>query len=94
MRLLVKTSSPATGLRLGPDGSRAPLPMRPLMPAVDAQARGMGAAPGAAWHLTAELDSRSSPWDLCHALVRDGLALDGGGGIVFAEPDLGTALHP
>lgn len=52
---------------------------------------GQGVAPTSAWHIVEPefaLESMN-PWDVCHALVSDGLALDTGKvRAEFAEPDL------
>lgn len=82
MRLLVKANPAATQARLGIGGSPA-LALSPLMPAIDAARAGPEA-----WHATAPIDERANPWDLCHALVRDGLGFAGGGDVAIAEPDL------
>ncbi len=89
MRLMLKTSSAARAFRLGAGGPRPQVQLRPLMPNLAAAATPALAAAGAAptWQVSEEIDERFNPWDLCHALVRQGLGM-GEGGVEFAEPDL------
>lgn len=63
------------------------------IPTPAAAVGGMAAAEGAPsgdWHL---LEANvpvetASPWDICHALVSQGMGIDGTGVVTFAEPDL------
>lgn len=91
MRLLIKSSAAAPGLRLGTAKGKPILGLRRLMPAVDAAsaaASGLGATEsGQAWHVTEDIDEKTNPWDLCHALMRDGLGVGPGDRVTFAEPD-------
>lgn len=90
MRLLVKANHTATSLRIGLGGARTPITLRPLMPSIDMAGSPKFAAAGkrAAWHVTESLDPRGNPWDVCHALVRDGLGIGPGDEVAIAEPDL------
>lgn len=61
----------------------------PPTPAFDGQAVAED-APATAWHLlrAARADVDANSWDVCHALLRDGLGIAGAENIAFAEPDL------
>ncbi|HEY0836997.1 MAG TPA: S8 family serine peptidase [Azospirillum sp.] len=60
----------------------------PTPPSGDQAFTGDSAA--TAWHLlrAARADVDANAWDVCYALLRDGLGIAGAGGIAFAEPDL------
>ena len=81
MRLLVKANPAATQARLGVGTGPAQM-LSPLMPSIDA-----ARAEPLAWHVSAPVDPRANPWDLCHALLRQGLGF-AGGEVALAEPDL------
>lgn len=92
MRFLIQTRTGAKRLRLQGFAARPiDLALRPLMPATAAiAARKMGFAAGAAptWHITGDLPAETNGWDVCHALLRDGLGFGEGGDITSAEPDI------
>ena len=81
MRLLVKANPAATQARLGVGAGPAQM-LSPLMPSIDA-----ARAEPLAWHVSAPVDPRANPWDLCHGLLRQGLGF-AGGEVALAEPDL------
>ncbi len=92
MRLLVKAHPQARRFALA--GSAAPVALRPLMPSIDAsRGEGLGAAAGAAWHISEPIDPAGNAWDQCHALAAQGLGFESGAA-EFAEPDLEQTWLP
>lgn len=91
LRLLVKArrGGRAGRLQLGPRS--VDLELTPLMPSIERSAgvgmAGVAAASPTAWHIARAPAADINPWDACHALLNDGLGLDGGD-VDMAEPDL------
>ena len=88
-RFLVKMRAPAGDASVQLFGAAVPLRIRPLFQSIGAPA-GLGLAAGASWHIVEPalaLDA-GNPWDMCHAMVTQGLGLAGAALPEFAEPDL------
>ncbi|MGO4394056.1 S8 family serine peptidase [Variovorax sp. M-6] len=87
-RFLVKMRAPGGAASLQLSGTTVGLSVRPLFERIGRPA-GLGVDAGAAWHIVEPplgLDI-GHPWDACHALVSQGLGLDGAAAPEFAEPD-------
>lgn len=87
-RFLVKMRAPAGGASVQLFGAAVPLAVRPLFESIGAP-RGLGMAAGATWHIVEPppaLDT-GNPWDVCHAMVTQGLGIAGAAQPEFAEPD-------
>src|SRR5258708_9099147 len=78
LRLLVKSNRAATTASVA-FGASVPvtLSLRPLMPSIDRASATALAAP-ATWHIAEAPDVGVNPWDACHPLLRDWLALAAG----------------
>lgn len=85
MRLLVRAVPGATTARLTIGARQTEFQIKPLFKSIGTGA-GLGAAAQPVWHVATAPDDGGSPWDACHAAVRDGLGATGG--VDFAEPDL------
>ena len=88
MRLLVKAKAGPKALKLNSEGISATGSLLPLTPSIDE-----GAA--MSWRAVSLVDvkGRPAPWDVCHALMRDGLGV-AGGDVRIAEPDLEQSWIP
>ena len=87
-RFLVKMRAPAGQAAVQLFGAAVPLRIRPLFESIGATA-GLGLAAGASWHIVEPalaLDA-GNPWDVCHAMVTQGLGLADAARPEFAEPD-------
>ena len=87
-RFLVKMRAPAGQASVQLFGAAVPLHIRPLFQSIGAPT-GLGLAAGASWHIVEPalaLDA-GNPWDVCHAMVTQGLGLAGAALPEFAEPD-------
>ncbi len=86
-RVLIKTNAAIAGQRLTIGAAQTGYTVEPLFQSIG-QDQHLGIAGGPAWHvLSTDEDHGANPWELCHAMVADGLGLVGGS-IEFAEPDL------
>lgn len=88
-RILVKAAGavPAATLALG--GAPVPFASTRLFSSVG-QTGELGAAEAGGWYVLTSppgLDE-PNPWDMCHALLREGLGIAGAPAVEFAEPDL------
>src|SRR5574338_555846 len=87
-RFLVKMPPVAQNMRLSVAGHGAVFIARPLFTSIAPPGAGLAAA--SIWHIVEApiaLDV-SNPWDVCHAMVTQGLGLADGARPEFAEPDL------
>jgi hypothetical protein len=88
-RILIKGAPGLAEARLTFGAVKVPYTAKPLFESVGRPtALGVSAPPQ--WHVltpTAETDEANA-WDLCHALLRDGLGITGAATPEFAEPDI------
>jgi hypothetical protein len=90
LRLLLKGRGLAAQGRLSFGAARAAtgFTSRPLFRSIGVSGAGAAAAAPRWSVLTFDVvDEAPTPWDACHALIAEGLAI-AGGGVEFAEPDL------
>ncbi len=88
-QFLVKAHRDAKTGTLALGDSARQVALSPLLPSIEAEShRGLGVRDAPVWHLAAVEDEGANPWDLCHALLDQGLGVAGAAGIAFAEPDI------
>jgi hypothetical protein len=92
-RLLVKMNAPPKGAALSLQGQD--FTVAPLFLSIQATTSGPGIAPSAQWHILAREDGGevSTPWNLCHEIMRQGFGISGAPPPEFAEPDLPRFLR-
>jgi hypothetical protein len=89
-RLLVKAPAglPSATFRLGVAALR--FEAQPLFSSIGFEP-GLGAAPTSTWHILNVEEQvgaeEANPWDLCHALLAEGIGIAGAPAAEFAEPD-------
>lgn len=88
-RFLVKTASGLPSAQLTFGAATVEFTVEPLLPSIDRPAS-LGAAAGETWQILTPPPSfaEAADWDVCHALLEQGLGVAGAQAPVFAEPDL------
>ena len=90
-RLLVKAEVGISEASLAFGSDRIVLKAEPLFTSIG-RAEGLGALGASQWHILTLADAaaadEANAWDLCHALLTEGLGVAGAPAPEFAEPDL------
>jgi subtilisin family serine protease len=88
-RILVKAAPGLSAPQLSFGASAVTFTATRLFASIDRQAT-LGAASGDVWHILTPPPglAEANPWDVCHALMRQGLGVAGAPAPAFAEPDL------
>ncbi|MDH7972811.1 S8/S53 family peptidase, partial [Sphingomonas sp. AR_OL41] len=89
--LLVKAQEIGVTGRLAMGATTATFAAKPIMPHLREHQAGLGLTDAAAqWYQVEVEGDAASTWEACHAMLRHGLGVAGGPGVIFAEPDFTT----